>query len=143
MRRTVLLLIITALLLGGCATDDESAAADPQPVEVVHIPGTVPQKLTLTALAVQRLGIRTTDVTDAPGGPNWETVPVPALVYDPDGHPWVYTNPVYLTYVRAAVLVDHVDGDNVVLRVGPPLGTPVVSVGAQELLGAEYGVGEE
>lgn len=142
MRRTAVLLL-AVMLLGGCAADGESGPADPQPVDVVQIPGTVVRKLTLTALAVQRLGIQTTLVADAPGGPNWETVPVPALVYDPDGRSWVYTNPVYLTYVRAAVLVDHVEGDNAILRVGPASGTPVVSVGAQELLGAEYGVGEE
>jgi hypothetical protein len=70
-------------------------------------------------------------------------VPVPALVYDPEGSSWVYTNPAPLTYIRAAVVVDHVEGDNAILRTGPPLGTAVVSVGAQELLGAEYGVGEE
>jgi hypothetical protein len=146
MTRKLIVALAAVLLAGGlagCASTDESTAADAQPADVVAIPSSVAQKVTLTTLAVKRLSIQTQPIAAASGGPNWLSVPVPALVYDPEGRSWVYTNPVYLTYVRAAVLVDHVDGDTAILRVGPTVGTPVVIVGAQELLGTEYGVGEE
>jgi hypothetical protein len=144
--RRLPILLAAVLLAGGlagCASTDENQAADAQPANVVEIPGTDAHKLTLTTLAVKRLNLQTQPIASATGGTNWLSVPVPALVYDPEGRSWVYTNPVYLTYVRASVLVDHVDGDTAILRVGPPVGTPVVIVGAQELLGTEYGVGEE
>jgi hypothetical protein len=145
LRRAPILLACVVLAggLAGCTAPPEEAAADAQPADVVEIPGTAAHKLTLTTLAVERLSLKTQPVAAAAGGPNRLAVPVPSLVYDPEGKSWVYTNPVYLTYVRASVLVDHVDGDTAILRVGPPVGTPIVVVGAQELLGTEYGVGEE
>jgi len=48
-----------------------------------------------------------------------------------------------LVHPEDAVRIGVRDGDEVLLRSGPPPGTPVVTVGAPELLGAEYGVGEE
>jgi hypothetical protein len=48
-----------------------------------------------------------------------------------------------LSYVRRSIAIDHVEGDRAVLRDGPAPGTSVVTVGAPELLGIEYGVGEE
>jgi hypothetical protein len=61
-----------------------------------------------------------------------------AVLYDDNGVSWVYTSPESLTFVRQRVVIDHVDGDNAVLRSGPPPGTPVVTVGGAELLGTEY-----
>jgi hypothetical protein len=48
-----------------------------------------------------------------------------------------------LTYERQAVGIARIDGDTAVLRSGPAPGTRVVTVGAQELLGAELGVAGE
>ena len=48
-----------------------------------------------------------------------------------------------LVYVRAPIDVIRIDGDRALLSDGPPLGTEVVTVGAAELLGTEYEVGEE
>ena len=66
-----------------------------------------------------------------------------ALLYDADGRSWAYTNPTPLTFVREPVTVDRVDGDRAYLRSGPAPGTAVVTVGAAELLGVEYGVDGE
>ena len=143
MRKLPGLLAVAVLATGlsGCARPAQAAPdAYVAPAQVVDIPGSQARKVTLTALAVQRLDIRTTPVASAG---KLTAVPVPALVYDPEGRGWVYTNPVYLTYLRVPVTVDHVAGDLAVLRSGPATGTPVVAVGAQELLGTEYGVGEE
>ena len=69
-------------------------------------------------------------------------VPYEAVIYDLNGDSWIYTNPEPLIFVRAAVEIDYVEADLAVLAKGPPLGTAVVTTGAAELYGAEFGVGE-
>jgi hypothetical protein len=133
--------LLLACCLTGCSRASENASSDyVEPATVEDIPGSPMRRVVLTALAAQRLDIQTQPVAKAAGG---SAVPVRAIVYDPAGRGWVYTNPAPLTYVRAAITVDHVDGDLAVLRTGPPVGTAVVTVGGQELLGTEYRVGEE
>src|SRR5438552_383935 len=62
-----------------------------------------------------------------------------SVLYDAKGKTWVYTSPEPMVFVRHAITVDHIDGDRVVLSDGPAPGTAVVTVGAAELLGTEYG----
>ena len=62
-----------------------------------------------------------------------------SVLYDAKGKTWVYTSPEPMVFVRHAITVDHIDGDRVVLSDGPAPGTTVVTVGAAELLGTEYG----
>ena len=69
-------------------------------------------------------------------------VPYNSLLYDLNGNSWIYTNPEPLVYVRAPVEIDYVEADLAVLAKGPPIGTAVVTTGASELYGAEFGVGE-
>jgi hypothetical protein len=66
-----------------------------------------------------------------------KVVPYSAVYYDAKGAPWVYVTPKPLTYERQRVAVDRVVGDVAILSEGPPAGTPVVSVGAALLYGAE------
>jgi hypothetical protein len=66
-------------------------------------------------------------------------VPTSSVLYDAKGKTWVYTSPEPMVFVRHAITVDHIDGDRVVLSDGPASGTTVVTVGAAELLGTEYG----
>jgi hypothetical protein len=66
------------------------------------------------------------------------TVPYSAVIYWIDGGTWVYVRTAPLTFRRAPVDIEVVDGDVAVLRRGPPAGTPVVSVGGEELLGTEF-----
>ena len=66
-----------------------------------------------------------------------------ALIYDSQGKPWTYTMPAPRTFVRVAVVIARVDDGTVYLSSGPPVDALVVTVGASELMGAEYGVGAE
>ena len=99
------------------------------------------------------MGIRTQPVRSAPSAAaarrrhradaELTVIPLAAVIYDPQGRSWTYTIAAPRTFVRRAIVIDRIDGDEAFLRSGPPVGTPVVTVGAPELLGAEYGVGEE
>jgi len=64
-------------------------------------------------------------------------VPYGAVYYDAKGAAWAYVNPKPLTFERERIGVDRVIGDVAVLSEGPPVGTPVVTVGAALLYGAE------
>jgi hypothetical protein len=46
-------------------------------------------------------------------------------------------------FVRSPITVVTIEGNRAVLSAGPAAGTQVVTVGAAELLGTEYEVGEE
>jgi hypothetical protein len=70
-----------------------------------------------------------------------QVIPYGAVIYDADGATWTYTSEAPLTFVRQAITIDTIDGDQVWLSEGPPDGTSVVSVGAAELYGTEYEVG--
>lgn len=133
-------LIASGLLLSACA----SVAEEGEPVEhaavVEPIDGTDIARLTLTSAAVERLDIRTSEVLEAVRS---ETViPYAAVFYTATGDTWTYTNPEPLTFVRAPIVIDHIDGDRVFLSDGPPAGTAVVTLGSAELFGIETGVEE-
>lgn len=66
-----------------------------------------------------------------------KTVPYAAVYYDAKGIVWVYVNTRPLVFERQRITVERVVGDLAVLSDGPPLGTPVVTVGAALLYGAE------
>jgi multidrug efflux pump subunit AcrA (membrane-fusion protein) len=66
-------------------------------------------------------------------------VPRSALIRDALGGTWVYRNLAPHVYTRDRVFVDRVVGDLAVLVSGPKVGAKVVSQGAAELYGAEFG----
>ena len=66
-------------------------------------------------------------------------VPRAALIRDIHGGAWVYEKIKPHAYARKRVLVDRVVGDLAVLASGPKAGSEVVTVGAAELYGAEFG----
>jgi hypothetical protein len=137
------LVIGAAAILAGCAaaTPDETPPALIKPVAGSQIP-----QLQLTERAVQRLGIVTQPVrpTRAAGQPTHEVIPYSAVVYDHDGSTWTYVNTAARTYERKPITVTDIDGQVALLSAGPAAGTPVVTVGAAELLGTEYNIsGEE
>ncbi|MBI5515013.1 MAG: efflux RND transporter periplasmic adaptor subunit [Deltaproteobacteria bacterium] len=68
-------------------------------------------------------------------------VPWSAVVFDVEGGSWVYEAPGRHSYVRRRVAVGYVAGDLAVLTRGPAAGTAVVTVGAAELFGTEFGAG--
>lgn len=70
-----------------------------------------------------------------------KVIPYAALIYDVEGGNWVYVKePDALAFVRERVTVDYIEGDQVFLTDGPPLGTEIVTVGVSELYGLETGV---
>lgn len=138
----VVLAVVGGALLAACGPK-AATAHDVQPATLVPIPGSSLHRVVLTPEAVGRLAIATTPVVRAAGPGGLLQIPETAIVYDPEGRPWTYTVPAPRTYLRVAVVVDSTVNGQVLLRSGPPAGTPVVDVAAPELLGAEYGVGEE
>lgn len=135
--RPVLVLACAASMgLSGCATV-KPAATPTSAAASMEKAGADLNKLTLTDKAVERLGVTTVKVEKGEGSPL--QVPYGALVYDANGKTWVYTNPEPRTYIRAAVTVDKIADNKVQLRTGPAAGTDVVTVGAAELFGAEFG----
>jgi hypothetical protein len=134
---------LAGLGLAGCGRGGEEPTAAAPPATTQTVNGNV-QQVTLTADAAQKLGIKTQPASaPAPYTTGKAAVPLAAVIYDPDGASWTYANPQPLTYVRQSITIDHIDGSQAVLREGPAPGTAVVIVGAPELLGIEYGVGEE
>lgn len=70
------------------------------------------------------------------------TVPFSAILHDAFGGTWVYTRLGPHVYSRQRVELQHVAGDIAVLSRGPEPGTEVVTVGAVELFGTEFGTGK-
>ncbi|HJX15633.1 MAG TPA: hypothetical protein VJ386_07845 [Candidatus Deferrimicrobiaceae bacterium] len=66
-----------------------------------------------------------------------KVVPYGAVYYDAKGDAWVYVNTKPLAFERRRVDVERVEGDLAFLSDGPPVGTPVVTVGAALLYGTE------
>jgi|SRR5689334_22031198 len=103
-----------------------------------------PPRVILSADAARRTGVHSVPVraTRLAGKPALE-IPYGAVFYDPDGETWSYVAVQPLAFVRQHITVDSIRGGAAVLSVGPPAGTPVVSVGAAQLYGTEVGVEEE
>jgi len=68
--------------------------------------------------------------------------PHAAILYDINGGAWVYESLGDRVYTFRRVQVSRVVGDRAVLVSGPPAGTLVVTDGAVELFGTEFGVGK-
>lgn len=64
-------------------------------------------------------------------------VPYRSVFYDAKGASWVFVNTKPLTYERQPIKIEHIVGDMAVLSDGPPLDTPIVTVGASLLYGSE------
>ncbi len=69
-------------------------------------------------------------------------VPFNAILYDINGGTWVYENMEPQVFVRRRVEVRHVVDGVAVLRRGPDMGTKIVTAGAAELFGTEFGGGK-
>ena len=69
-------------------------------------------------------------------------VPYASILYDMYGSGWVYENTQERVYVRRRVKVHHVLGEYAVLTRGPEVGAQVVTAGAAELFGTEFGIGK-
>jgi hypothetical protein len=135
----VLFAVAVLVLLAACGGSSEEDATE-SPAAVQQIKGTELNRVTLTEEAAERLDVQT---TAARGRGGRVVIPYAAVLYDPDGKTWTYTSPKHLVFVRKDISVDRIDGDLALLRAGPSPGTTVVTVGADELWGVEYGGIEE
>jgi hypothetical protein len=113
-----------------------------EPAVVEAIEGSDVSRVTLTQQASDRLGIQTAEIAEknASGGTRL-VAPYSAVIYETDGSTWVYTNPEPLVFIRQAVTVETIQGEEAILAEGPEAGTKVVTVGGAMLFGAEHGVG--
>lgn len=140
-KSVVTLTLLGALALSACAATEATAPAEESAAIVRPLSGSSElSAVTLIGKAAQRLGIETAPVRRTAGASKRTVVPYGALIYDPSGGTWTYTETKPMTYVREAVSVDRIVGSRALLSDGPPVGTPVVTVGAAELYGAEVGV---
>ncbi len=69
-------------------------------------------------------------------------VPWAAILFDIHGGEWVFEQTSPQKYIRRRVQVRYVDRDLAVLEVGPLPGTKIVTDGAAELFGTEFGIGK-
>jgi ABC-type oligopeptide transport system substrate-binding subunit len=131
-------LLLLALPLSACAEVEEEEASGYEPSELSPVKGSGDlQRVTFTAEGAERVGLKTVPIRRSGGH---EVVPYAALIYDSEGKTYVYTSRKRLSFVRAEVQVDRIDGDRVLLSDGPPARTKVVTVGADEVYGAELDI---
>lgn len=83
----------------------------------------------------QRLSVQIPLIGDDEG----LTVPWSAIVFDVYGGTWVYQQTQPHVYVRQRVSVKYTLDDDAVLAEGPPADATIVTLGVQELFGAETG----
>jgi hypothetical protein len=138
-------LIVAALPLAGCGKK-ASSYTKVEPAQVEHPKDSQITRITLTEQAMERLGVKTTPIQEgkvqgAENAPPRPFVPDSAVMYVASGETYVYTSPNPRTFVRQPVDIDYIQGGLAVLKKGPPTGTQVVTVGAAELFGTEFGVG--
>ena len=123
----------------GCARHPGDSPPAP-PAVLDRAPGAALPTVKLSRSGFDAVRVQTEPVRAASGG---VVIPTTAVVYSPDGAAWTYVAVGPRAYLRHAIVVDRVVGGEAFLSSGPAAGTPVVVTGAPELLGTEYGVGEE
>jgi hypothetical protein len=122
------------LSLSACSEVSEPTEAGYDPSKLEAVDGSELKRVTFTAEGAQRTGLRTSRVRRSGDG---LVVDYEALIYDGTGKPYVYTSPKALTFQRAAVEIERIEGDRVLLTDGPPAGTRIVTVGASLVYGSE------
>jgi hypothetical protein len=132
----------TALVVyGGIARSSPSSKAEGERALVAPVDGTDVARVTLSAHAIKRLDLQTVAAQSVRvKGMQRVVVPYGAVLYDARGQTWVYASAKPRTFLRQRVTVDTIHGDRVVLAPGASPRMRVVTVGAQELWGAELGI---
>lgn len=134
--------VLVLLTLTGVACSEASTPGTAAPARIEEA-GPDLWRVILTEQGAERTGLEITEVlTSQIDGAERLVVPYSAVMYHYDGSTWTYTNPEDLTFVRESITIDYVDGDVAVLLEGPDVGAMVVSVGAAELYGVEFGIGK-
>lgn len=140
---------VVVLVAGfGLAACGESLGAEAngsgvKPAKVEKVDGSDTARVTVTEEAAKRLDIQTTAVRDQQvAGQARKVIPYAAVLYDAKGQAWTFTTAEPLTFIRQRISIVQITGSDALLSEGPAAGTNVVTVGAQELYGAELGVGK-
>jgi hypothetical protein len=146
-RRWGLGLVVVALVASGCARAPEEEEAVEKAAKVENIAGTERVRVRLTEQAAKRLDIQTAPVQDAASAGSVavaaRVIPLAAVLYEPDGSAFTYTNPEPFVYMREPITVTAIKGDQAFVSDGPAAGTAVVTVGSAELSGVETSGFEE
>lgn len=139
-------LIVVFVGLSACSRGSAPASTDTPPATVQLVPGTDLRRVILSPEAAKRLGLQTSTVRAQPAanGKRGRTViPYAAVLYDANGRAWTFVQEQGLAFMRQRIRIDRIDDKEAILSSGPPPGSAVVTVGAAELLGAEFGVSED
>ena len=127
-----MLIILAFPGLAACGPE-RTITQQASPSTLKDIEGSDLKQVILTEKAAERLGVETVPI-DGP------VVPYSAVIYDTEGRTWVYTNPGPLTFVRAPILIDRIEGDQAFLSEPLEIDSPIVTIGVAEIYGAETGV---
>ncbi len=136
--QSIAVVLMTGSLLAACSEVEERESTY-SPATVTPIQGRDDgiQLVSFTADAARRADVKTAKV-QASG--RHTLIPYASLIYAEDGATYAYVSPKPLVYMREPIDVDHIAGDRVVLRDGPPRGTTVVTTGAAAVYSTESGV---
>lgn len=129
-----LALVVAGVGAGGCTEVESTSSAGYEPAKLQEIEGSELARVAFTAEGAKRTGLQT---APARRSGRHRIVPYSALLYDGEGSPFVYTATTPLSFERAAVVVERIKGDRVLLTDGPPPGSRVVTTGVAEVYGAE------
>jgi RND family efflux transporter MFP subunit len=122
----------------------------PQPVQPVTAPPSADPSSTTADLYFQvenasrafRPGQRVGVELPLRGEQEGLIVPAASILYDIYGGAWVYVKTGDRTYERRRVAIRFTEADRAALAEAPPEGTEVVTAGAAELFGEEFGAGK-
>jgi hypothetical protein len=130
------LALTVALSLSACkeVESEESEGYVPAKLEAVKGADDDLQRVIFTEEGAARAAVETVEIRRAG---DRTVIPYAGLIYNDEAKTFVYTSPKPREYVRAAVTVDRIDGDRVLLSKAPPAGTRIVTTGAVEVYGAE------
>jgi hypothetical protein len=130
--RLLIAVLLVAGLLSACGPKSETVEKI-SPSMLEPIEGTDLSRVILTEKAAERIGVETVQASG-------QEVPYAAVIWDTEGNTWVYTNPEPLSFVRAPIVIDYIEGDTAFLSEGLGSNITVVTVGVAEIYGTETGV---
>lgn len=125
-------------MLAGCGPSSTGGGQQAPPARMERVGPNL--SVVLTPIGAQRLGLQTGLATAAG---KRTIVPAQALLYEPNGQTAVYVKTGALSFTIQFITVVVINGNQVVVSHGLAPGTVVVTVGAEELLGVQNGVGVE
>ena len=135
-RLATALVAVLAIAAAGCGSSSSRPKGPSAKVEDVN----GQHRVLLSPQAAARIGIQTATVKATGGARRLDVIPYSALLYTADGKTFTYVRMSPLVFVRRSVSVDHLTSTEAFLSSGPSPGTAVVTVGGEELHGAETGI---